>query len=454
MILRQTRILVVDDKKDHGGKISQALSDAGYPCRFIHFDPAIVWNEEQLAGVRAVFFDLSLLGSNVVTDNDRAAAQTLLEQVFSITNGPWGLIAWTSHADDAARLYEYLRARLPAGIRPVTHAVLDKEHLLLEENLPRLADEASKALQPAAPISCLLGWENAVQKAAAMVLHQLTEAAECAPGDGKSGDKLECLLSELARAEAGKTLPANTSLAQPLYSVLTPLLADCLEQSESNSCSQPAAQCPESADVGWQHRINRMLHIDPGTRSTLVPGALVDILVKVTEINQLDSLGTTDAKRQSRVRGLFFRFSDATKKEEKATVSSACKLFLLDVTPPCDHSQAKTENENYWRRFVVVCRVPAEHRYHLWRIVKDIASGGERREEGRMHADHLYASPLFSDESGQFLLVVNANLLVSLTRDAVATLPKPTSRIREQLYHHILSWLGRHITRQGIVTVG
>lgn len=461
MILKQPRTLVIDDRQDHGEKISQALNGTGYPARFILFnpDPEENWREEQLVGVRAVFLDLSLLGSNVVTDNDRAAAQSTLEQVLSASNGPWGLVAWTSHANDAQKLYDYLRERLPAGMRPISFTVLDKENWLAEfkrtdeDKLTELADAVVQALQPPPPVACLLGWEMAVQRAAASVLHQLTEAAVEAPGEAVPEEKLEYLLLELAKADAGKTLSLHPSLTRPLYAVLTPLLADYLDQSDSDSYSPLTTQYPDPADSGWHYRINRMLHIDAVKPHQHAPGALIELPINSTEIGQLNSLGTNDAKRQSRIRGLFFRFDDSTKKATQKEVSEKCKLFLMDITPSCDHAQAKAGNENYWRRFVVLCRIPVEHQHHLWRLSNKSGTEEEIREPGRMHAEHLYVTPCFSDESSQFLFVVNANLLISVPKSDLEKLPKPSCRIREQLFNHILSWLGRHITRQGIVSL-
>lgn len=458
MILKQPRTLVIDDRQDHGEKISQALNSTGYPARFILFnpDPDENWREEQLVGVRAVFLDLALLGSNVVTDNDRAAAQSTLEQVLSASNGPWGLVAWTSHANDAQKLYDYLRERLPAGMRPISFTVLDKENWLAEfkrtdeDKLTELAEAVVQALQPPPPVACLLGWEMAVQKAAASVLHQLTAAAIEAPGGAAPEKKLEYLLLELAKAEAGKTLSSYTSLARP---VLTPLLADCLDQSDSDSYPPSTTQYPDPADSSWQYRINRMLHVDPVKPHQHAPGTLIELPVNSTEIGQLNSLGTTDAKRQSRIRGLFFRFDNSTKDAERKDISKSCKLLLMDVTPSCDHAQAKAENDNYWRRFVVLCRIPTEHQHHMWRVSKNPDTGEERREPNRLHAEHLYATPCFSDGSSKFLFVVNANLLISITKQDLKKLPEPSSRVREQLFNHILSWLGRHITRQGIVSL-
>lgn len=439
MILKQSRILIVDDKKEHGERISLALSNAGYPSRFILYDPQMEWNEEKLTGVRAVLFDLALLGSNVVTDNDRAAAQTLLEQVFSETNGPWGLVAWTTHTDEAARLYNYLRDRLPPGIKPVTSGVLNKEDFLQndEASLAKLVTAVSEKLRPEAPIACLIGWEHSVQKSAASILHQLTGAAHNAPGEKTLQEKLDCLLLRLAEADAGKTLSAHDSLVKPLYSVLTPLLADCLDQIEGDACPVPAGECAEVINDAWSARVNRMLHIDATHNERLVPGALIEIPVAETKITQLGSLGENSAKRQSRIRGLFFRFEDGISKNVRNEISAACKLFIMDITPVCDHAQAKADNENYWRRFVVVCLVPTEYCQHL------------------LKAGHLYAeSPLFSEGEKPFKLVVNANLIVSLTKDEVELLPKPCMRVREQLFQHILTWIGRHISRQGLVIVG
>jgi len=458
MIQRQTRTLVVDDKIEHGNSILRALGKAGYPARFIPFSEEMPWEEEPLVGVRTVFMDLALLGAGIVSDQDRAAAQSVLEKVLDKCNGPWGLITWTSHAADGEKLFQHLSERMPVGLRPVTFATLDKELYLPEfkrvneDKTIQLVEDVKAKLIPPSPIDCLLKWEISVQKAAATVLHELAKAAESATGDTNAEIKLSCLIHELAKAESGKNLTPGIPMASSLYPVLTPLLSDCLDQSEENSCITEELPCKDVQANDWQAYINRMLHIDSGDSLRLSPGCLIEIPVEEVGISQLDTLGTVPAKRGSRIRGLFLRFKETDDKNIKSDVANACKLFLIDITPPCDHAQKKSDNENYWRRFMLVCRVPLAYSQYLWLITKK--DGNETREEGRLAGDHLYKTPYLSDETGGYVLVANANMIVSMGKSDTEKLPKPTFRIREQLFNHLLSWVGRHISRQGIVSLG
>lgn len=458
MIQRQTRTLVVDDNQKEGEIILKALAEAGYPARFVVFQAGMEWPEEKMVGIRTILMDLALVGSGTVSDNDRAATQSLLEQLLDANNGPWGLVTWTSHAKDGEPLYKHLRERLPAGLRPVAYAELDKEKYLaskgrLDQDDMAVLDKDIKArLIPPKAFACLLHWEAAVYRAAATVLHELAKAAESATGEANPEDKLSRLLHELAKAESGKNLSPGTSITPSLYPVLTPLLADCLDQSEDDSCIPDQQPCQAIPGNTWQAHINRMLHIDVGDTLKLSPGCLIELPIEETGISQLDSLGTDPAKRGSRIRGLFLRFEDATEKARRNEASNDCKLYLMDITPPCDHAQKKSDDENYWRRFMLVCHVPLAHRRYLWRITKN--NGVETREEGKLAGDHLYMTPSLPDETGGHLLIANANMIVSVPKSDLKKLPEPSFRIREQLFNHILSWVGRHISRQGIVSLG
>lgn len=442
MIFRQPRTLVIDDKQKDGEKITSALNSNGYPARFILFDTDS-WGNEQFSGVRAVFLDLALLGSGVPTDQDRSATVSFLLKILQPTNGPWALVTWTTYANDADTLYNYLRERLPKGMRPLSKAILDKEKWLPEIEQQPTSDFAQaviEKLELSPPVKFLLDWETAVQNAAASVLHQLTEAAEALQGNVGLDEKINCLLIELAKAEAGKTLGKLPSLTPPLYTVLTPLLTDCLDQSSTDDYPPAASGCSDPANSEWQYRINRMLHLDTGTSDRLLPGSLLELKPSNRGIAQLDNLGTTQDHREKCLIALLSKDDGNQPNDETIQAAKASRLYLLDITPPCDHAQARAAgNDKYWRRFVVVYRIPKSHD----KIAKKIK------------ADSLYSVPAMSENSDdEFILIANANLMLSIIGADVEKLPKPTYRIREQLFHHILSWLGRHISRQGIVSLG
>lgn len=444
MIQRQTRTLVVDDNQEEGDIILKALAEAGCPARFIVYQGGMDWSEEKMVGIRTILMDLALIGSGTVSESDRSATQSLLEQMLDANNGPWGLVTWTSHAADGEQLYNHLRNRMPAGLRPVTYAILDKEQYLAvkrrvgRDDMTSLVEDVKAKLIPPKAVACLMNWEIAVHRAAASVLHQLTQAADNGAGNNNPQEKLACLLLELAKAEAGQTLPPQDSLITSLYAVLTPLLTDSLDQANHPDCLPPAHECQDAATSEWKHRINRMLHLDSTAPAKILPGALIELDTIPTGIQQLDTLGITKETREEAITQLFSKLSDTPEKTEKRRQAAKnCRVFIMDITPGCDHAQNRAEKHHYWRRFMVLYRLPSAH--------------GKAAEK----ADNLYFMPEFLEPDGSsYFFIANANQVVALTQAEIGKLSKPVQRIREQLFNYILSWVGKHISRQGIVSLG
>jgi len=121
-------------------------------------------------------------------------------------------------------------------------------------------------------------------------------------------------------------------------------------------------------------------------------------------------------------------------------------LVLMDITAGCDHAQGKDD----WRRMIVGCRVPFEHQIHLWRLSKDGV-----RQPGLLRSDNLLATPVLKDDSGEFMLVLDANLPISLPRDGLQELePNYQGRIREALLQDRAQRIAFHSARPGHVALG
>ena len=84
---------------------------------------------------------------------------------------------------------------------------------------------------------------------------------------------------------------------------------------------------------------------------------------------------------------------------------------------------------------------------HAWFV--DYKS--DEKTEGRLKADYLLKTPEFIDDDGAFVLIINANLQLSVSDQQIGNIGQMAYRIRETLMADILSWIGRHITRLGHV---
>ncbi|WP_419625104.1 hypothetical protein, partial [Thiolapillus sp.] len=116
-IIAAPRILIVDDKQEHGEAIVRKLWRLGYTSLFVHFDQAVLADGEYgpFQGVRLVFMDLDLIGEGRLGNGSSAyaAVETTIKTILDDNNGPWMLVTWTGHADHADKLLSHLKKRLP-----------------------------------------------------------------------------------------------------------------------------------------------------------------------------------------------------------------------------------------------------------------------------------------------------------------------------------------------------
>jgi len=432
-------VLVVDDKEEDGLRISSALWKAGLPVVFVQYDEAKLVDARPLAGgVRVVFMDIELSGKGLATNAHYAFQQvvTALQKLLPTENGPWALISWSSNDDHAEAMFKFVRERLSGTDLPVAFGRLDKEAV----NDTALLEAVKSKLDGIDAVRCLIGWEHAVRRAVASVLHGLACTAEKGGDTGFLDSRLRNLLLELATAEAGKAQLSGMEVTA-LYRLLSRLLADRLDASDAPSCAlgtpshEPQVQDEEGREV-WRCQINTMLNLDLNPGSVTSPGALFDVSTQKEQTLPSDLDSTK--KRETFIRG---NYLDTATSDRKA-VSKACRLYWLDITPPCDHANGKV----IWRRFVLVCRVPWQFRDHIWRLDRET----DKKEVGRLCRDNLYRSPVCADESERFILLVNADLQITIRTDAVtAQLGPPSMRLRELLMADWMGWIGRHITRRG-----
>lgn len=444
------RIVVVDDKREHGEAIVRKLWQMGHANLFVEYD------QQQLMdgvygpfhGVRLIFMDLDLAGEGRVGDGSRAYSdvQAVIQAILGKENGPWALVTWTGHADHAERLWEHLQTRLPDSLKPISRKVMDKERLLADSQDEDLTSELQQILAHQDAVKCLLNWESGVLDSANEVIAELVKVAATLGGD--STENLGALLYELARAEAGKTIDQHADRFQPLYRVLTSLLSDRLGSStieDKQGCLSEYVKEKTGADLTeWKRRINTMINLDVYRDDTDIdtsPG----VLTELPSADEVEILGDLESEKKAGkfIRRHFLCLQKKVGNTDKKDISAQCKLFLLDVTPPCDHAQRKL----VWRRFVVACRVPVEHIDHVWAV--DFNT--DENQVGKLKGEYLKCSPEFMDNDGGFVILVNANLQLPLPEDQLEKLGRAKYRVREAMLADWLGWIGRHITRLGHV---
>lgn len=451
------RILIVDDKPEHGEAIARTLWRLGYASLFVLYDQAALANGDYgpYQGVRLIFMDIDLAGTGSVGNGSIAYADVVatIKSILDSNNGPWVLVTWTGHADHAERLLSYLKDpdRLPEELQPISNDVMEKEKFIHDDGTDRngaILPRLKEVIRQDNATGCLLGWEAGVWESANQVVAELSQTANQLKGDDIHKN-LGHLLYELARAAAGKTIDDLSDYAPALYEVLTSLLSDKLSvwtPEAQDSCKQESVSAVDDGEeiADWKRRINTMINLEmvkDSTNSSPAPGSLIAFpetpaIEQISNINSIKEAGKF-------VRRHFLCFQKATAKADRKQISEKCGLYFLDTTPPCDHAQKKA----VWRRYVVACKVPVDIMEHAWFV--DYKS--DEKTEGRLKADYLLKTPEFIDDDGAFVLIINANLQLSVSDQQIGNIGQMAYRIRETLMADILSWIGRHITRLGHV---
>lgn len=442
------KILVIDDNPEHGEAISKAVWQNGWPVLFIHYKPATIQSYGKYHGVRVVFLDIDLLGAGSSGSEASlfAPAVSVLSKLLDNENGPYSLITWSTYDNKAERLYAHLQERLPEEIRPVSLDRMDKSilHGDLTGSALTIKESVESNIQRHTSLLRLVQWEGLVQSCSSEVVAKLALMAQEAGGEF---DKIiKWLLMKMAKAEAGKWL--QDDLDGQDFSVMSTLLSDRLGYTYTKS--EPFCVDNECfRELDKEHlkplvpRINTYLHLDFAKSGQSMPGAVFKYPLDSMELT-IPSLKDPGAC----VRENFLNFiKDTDDHKNRKKISGECELLLMDIVPPCDHSQKKIR----WRRFMIVCKVPVEYAELI-----DAVDHKNNKRLGRP-AENLWKSPMFSHGGQEFILVFNANLQATVIEpdqnDWSQVLGERKFRIREQLLRDVMGWMGRHITRSGHVAL-
>lgn len=439
------KILVIDDNPEDGEAISKAVWQNGWPVLFVHFNPATIQSYGKYHGVRAVFLDIDLLGSGSPGSeaNLFATAVSVLSKLLDDENGPYSLITWSTYDDKAERLYAHLQERLPLPIRPVSLDRMDKAIFHGEKDyyISKIKEAIERTVERHCAIRRLVQWEGVVQSCSSEVVANLANMARGASSD--FDNVVQWLLWKMAKAKSGKWM--QDDLDGQDFSLMSTLLSDRLGYIKPDAFCVDE-DCFNAMDTGELtpliSQINSFLHIDFSPSGQSMPGAVFKYPVGSSELTipRITDPGSC-------IRGHFLNFENGVGKQTKKEISCDCELMVMDIIPPCDHSQKKTQ----WRRFMAVCRIPLKH--------AELINAVDHKENKRMdrYAENLWKSPVFSSDGQEFVLAFNANLqgtIVEPSRnDWSKVLGERKFRIREQMLRDVIGWMGRHITRSGHVAL-
>ncbi len=441
MIFPPPRFVVVDDRRDHLRALERAFGELGAPCLALHYDEENDLGsgaKESLRGVRVLCVDLHLIESLATSDSNRhfAVIARLLEANISSTGGPFILVVWTEHENEAGNLGEYLEGAFASAgkvhARPLKVLPLAKRKFINVDDGKTLeggADDLRRALLDAVEgvpqLAALLEWETEVQTATGATLSAL---AECVPPERQESMKdvaggLGTVLAALASAAAGGE-NARQDPRSAVRAALVPLLADRVahrRQPEGPSKSWNSAldwNNVTQLESDAKARINRMIHLDEVTDSAGAHawGAVVEL---PEDWRQSDELQRRFAVCEANL----------AKREFKLKSETLPTPRLVRIGAVCDHAMNRQGPLTY--------------------LLGVEASTNQTRDKPPAS---VWTSPPFLRDSSQdpFKLRVNARFTVTAAPEDVACW-KPVYRLREQLLMQLVSHAANHLSRPGIL---
>jgi hypothetical protein len=193
------RVVVIDDKlEDEALPLMQVLSQKGISYRYFS------GKESELPSapsgpVRIVFLDIYLEGmSDSTFDEDQTppVLAGVLDRIVGPDNGPYVIVAWTTHENHVQKVIDALTHR------PTAHFDMDKsECKAAGARMLEVIDQKLDAkLQSIGAVRELFRWENLTAAAAAATVNQVTKGASA------NAAEVEGLFYQLAKANLGSSV--------------------------------------------------------------------------------------------------------------------------------------------------------------------------------------------------------------------------------------------------------
>lgn len=468
MTIHHNKLLVVDDNVEHGNLITKALWEAHIPVHFFEFSEkkliSLSNNNIKHKGIRAILMDINLLGDGAASKNDYSAALNVIKTLIDENNGPWVLITWSTYDDRTQELFDYLVERLPDKLKPVAKQALPKEDYINagEKNkggrrIKPLPVYVKNLLSNLPAFDMLRKWESDVGGCMSEVVSAVSEVAAVGDISDYNG-QLTFLLETLAIGEAGTEANEN-QLTPALQNILSDMLKDRLDVSGDFSRwinNKGSKITDKKVHALWVRRINTMLNLTWKTKFNICypgnifkyPGNRVAIRMPLFTPASKKKLILDQFFNEKNVNGSNKSETEEKKKVEKEKFIKSTELMMLDITPPCDHSNKKA----VLRKFITILKVPVE--YNQKPFIKYLAKG-----------DYLSLTPEFIDldldilsdeeiENKGFFFMINARLIFSAKESEITGLNRHyKGRIKEKLLSDLSGWIGRHMSRSGYSSI-
>ena len=408
---------IVDDDYDDAKALIQILSSKGVSVAYYSGEPKD-FPISPTGGIRVLFLDLWLDGATEAKTRMSKLVH-VLKELIGKENGPYLIIAWTSHEEDLDDLKETIDVNVSDFMRPIKCLTIEKQKVKIDSmyDSGKILNLIEDAIKGYPALEFLMSWELFSIDSVRRTTNLLTREK------GDSDEDVRCLIQGLAQSEVGDMASGDPSLAvMSSVFVLNKILLDELDSNASSGrfhLSNISAPCGDTngMDDTARETFNRKLNIRLSVSNSSPPGTVFAIDGETVQQARLDS---------------------PDMHLEKGQTCTSTKV-LVEVSPFCDYSNGKREILRFLPGY----------------LFESDEGSGKPKFKNKGQTGYIYCSDPFRLE-GSKRLWLSLNMRYFFTSDGsiLDKLGKPKFTIRETMLIDIQHRLANHISRVGVDSFG
>jgi hypothetical protein len=455
-------VVAVDDDEEELKRVRKGLEEANIPCLPVLYEDEIKRPLTLHQGVRILFLDINLLGSQ--EDSPIQTKAGVLADVIKqlVSRGPWMLIFWTNYPDEADGIMELFRdrGRFPELPLPMAYRVLDK-HFVKNAGGPsspgavQTLKKEIAAMLAGQPVAAILQWERRVARAAADSLSVVYDLAVATEPDNIA-EAFNSVLGGIAKEALGKEAETKPYLAaeRGLFPLLLDRIVNMPPSEEYVSLWEHVLKDGAGRLISFPRDIDRatlnshfLIHVDDSL-SKDQRGVWVECAADTDDDGYFyDMFGLRRNQlledfitfQGHRVDGR--RISRAEKREKR----KLCRIGLLEASAECDHAWKKLKIY----RYVLCVLIPEElepfSQFTNWCPVDtDYKCSGDRHEG-------IHPLPKVKVGDRTYLIKVNFRFALGLSPKS-KRLGRPLFRLRRDVAADVSFRCSQFWTRTGILS--
>jgi len=454
MNLKDTRIIVVDDKRDEVKQLLKLLDKKGIPFNY-YFEDGKYTNlpDSRLKNIRLIFLDFVLGTDGQPVKTKIATLLNVLKRILHTDNGPYIILAWTAHNsvsrnDDLITPFKSEILKNSDIPKPVAIVDLDKVNVM--RRVSHIEKKLKEKFKGKDIFEILFGWECSGRVALADVLKTLTDlSAKNITVPISSLDHYSTLLRnaveknmyQFAASVSGKNLNSGKSILIDAQLPLSGIFQDHLETSIRKTTPDLLRLSQKIYRLRNSSRYSDSEKAEMNTYFLLVSNSLGPSL-KPGNIYKATSV-LRKVHRNSKVTFKKKDFCDTNKLKSRRTdpvVNTKLKELnkkiipvLIEITPECDYVQKN------WRNARFIFGVLWPHTF----------SDNSKTKEYLKDAKQKLFPPILIKYKGTiYFLAFHSDYQFTLPLSTLKSI-KPIIRARKELLADVQHWSAMHASRPG-----